>query len=137
MDGSYHVKYILTGRKDNGVPKEFVELMPDTLNSRGRRRVDQEGLPKSSFKSESKVAKAKRGEQAPDTESKHIELPQLCILTTLLSDSMHSKLATFQDLFSCASSTVYSSQVTHLVVETDDKRVIQQRTMKYLKTMTG
>lgn len=62
---------------------------------------------------------------------------RMCILSSMLDDSSQAYLMAFAAKFDADVAHNYCDSVTHLVVHTNKNRIIEQRTMKYLKSMSG
>lgn len=137
---TYNVKYIVGGGRDSNVPIEFIsEPELDTGPARTGRRLQvkyantvpnqEDGTPRQS--------ENVRVENAKESYRMKRKFKPLCILATLSDEGTQKSLNEFLSLFSANCSGIYSPDVTHLVVQTDAKKVVSQRTMKYLKSMTG
>jgi hypothetical protein len=113
-DGSFDVKYVLGQSRDLRVPRNFVSKSPDLLDQRSARKR------KHNFMSHEN-----------DTSQK------LFILTSQLYDDSLKILTEFCDMFNAEIVNIYSAKVTHLVVSANETMIVQQRTMKYLKSLTG
>jgi hypothetical protein len=98
-------------------------------------------------RSESVTGKENRGGNSPSAEQSSVKdssnimfrkpVPQpIVLLSTSLDPHLQSKLAELAER--CTGVTVtnnFSDAVTHVVVETDKRRVLKQRTMKYLQAI--
>ena len=137
---TYNVKYIVGGGRDTNVPAEFLtEFLSETVPARFGRRI-QENRVDAEKAFEDRALKQVENERAQCvtgySRSKR-KLKPLCVLATLSDDDTPKSLNEFLNFFSANSSSIFSPDVTHLVVQTDAKKVVSQRTMKYLKAVTG
>ena len=157
-DCTYDVKYILASSEDCDVPAVFLTAI-EALDRKARKReageggdTKENGDMDSNAASDSRAAAPNGGKKAkPSAKTKAITVskfhplyktaspPKIIILTTLESEADCKQLTRFTKLFSCSTVVTdfenVSGVVTHLVVGTDSKGVMQSRTMKYLKAV--
>jgi hypothetical protein len=158
--GAVDVKYLLDGSRDYSVPRAFVVASEELIMARTQRRRKQSpgsavrdsylSLPilpprnsnENLFEAASSVRRVtgkKRRVCCEETASK------LCILTTQCDGHQMDAVVRFAEVFGADIRTSFSPKVTHLVVDaapdsphtTGRGRILNQRTMKYLKCLAG
>jgi hypothetical protein len=152
----YSVKYVLDGAVEHNLEACYISKYKNLDPSSRRSRPVSEACAGTSSTSEHSVkrqrrdpvtGKENRSANSPSTEQSGVKdnsnamfrepvSQPIVLLSTSLDPHLQSKLTEFGDR--CTGVTVtnnFSDAVTHVVVETDKRRVLKQRTMKYLQAI--
>lgn len=153
-DGTYDVKYVLGNSRDLAVPGDFVaaqgaetghaEIGPSGRTPRKPRRSSCSDKEPSADGVCSRTSSPKgpnsegKSSLLDKKESLPAKAPQrMSLLSSQLDDGSQNYLATFVAQFDAEIAHNYCPDVTHLVVNVNKNKVVEQRTMKYLKSMSG
>lgn len=138
------MKYVLGNSKDFDVPSVFVveaeEKAPSSGTSPSGRSLrtprKARGRPSSEHSRPDNMPVERKTNDALSGSVEKVKA-KMCILSSQLDDASQNHVAAFASTFGAGIAHNYNSQVTHLVVFSNKSRVLEQRTMKYLKAMSG
>ena len=140
------VKYVLGHSRDADVPMEFITAVESTLADGGdssRKTTPRRTRKRSLENTSSSAVEPKENTTSParnkdiSARSSRTGKPRMSLLSSHLDDSDQNKLFIFGSKFDADIAHNYCSSVTHLIVNVNKHKVLEQRTMKYLKALSG
>ena len=150
-DDCYDVKYVLGSSRDMSVPAAFVvvveepsvdsgEAHPLRTPRKSRRSLGGDRESTSSADNNKKTPRITTAMSAVSTKSSKKRpqtQPRMSLLSSQLDDAHQGLVAAFAADFDADIAHTFNSGVTHLIVVANKNKVVEQRTMKYLKSMSG